>query len=758
MLIGAWNPTLWPIWGPTHFRYCTGEVGHNCWDDYPTGKNVPRLNHTHLETCICSEALPTEYHHYNNVTNWDRARQVFCNGLIQQFDADHPFPDELKPVLELTYTASCHTWGACYDGAADSSYGVGPTGNLTVEYLWSDAWRAARSPCVAAPSGHDGCGEDAGAEDAARASSPFEAQPDGSKFDPAAVKRLFQQLQAGLHMYHQGGLMLQEWYKPAVGTQAHAAMVTAMTKKFAAAFVHGGPFVIGSVGDSTLAGADNCYFDAWTNGLQRQLTPLFGAGHVQLDVRNGGHNGGLPTDYQLACIRSIAGPDVDIILHQAPFVKSHGPFVEDMVRRALVENGAIVQSCNDHGEEFLAMYAPYGYSTGSLVEGQARKQHWYPSQGKSNWGRVGDGICHTNFTRSGSLAVAQRNWHPGPLGHQQQQDAYVYQWSVAIINALVEIEAAVEDGLSLAQMKARWPRRTPVDPGSLPPPYFCSEAETARMEKDHPGLGRMLCSPNGPATKGLATCLTDMTPWHDAAWEDVVVTGDDRPAWDSHNMNTTKPLFKSWGPNSNDFGGCTDREDRCRPSCNASKFAEQCRVYNEESPKIIHHWGDEFGDQVTMERGRARAACVHKDGGMTMQFGRADDGSASGATDGGRGWMTLKLRKGTMHFGIISVCMKCGAMGGRRIFNHSLGAPTIMIKAKGVLRTIDVAPLNIEEPGTPKARNEYGLEGCTKLCDTLPADALAEDVLLGILPPAIPAYDGNHWVTSMCEINYLYAN
>ena len=143
---------------------------------------------------------------------------------------------------------------------------------------------------------------------------------------------------------------------------------------------------------------------------------------------------------------------------------------------------------------------------------------------------------------------------------------------------------------------------------------------------------------------------------------------------------------------------------------------------------------------------------------MSMQFGRADDGSASGATDGGRGWMTLKLPKGSMHFGIISVCMKCGVMGGRRRFNHSLGAPTIMMKAKGVLRTIDVAPLNIEHPNTPKSRNEYGLEGCTTLSDTLPADALAEDVLLGILPPAIPAYDGSHWVTSMCDINYLYAN
>ena len=528
--------------------WCDG-VGHHCWDEFPRGKNLPRLNHTSLETCPCKEPPQWESYYFDNATNWDRARQVFCNNLIRQFDVDHPFPNELKLVVELTYAAPCHTRGTCDDGAAADSYGINPVGNLSVEYLFSDAWRAASSsPCVPAPSGNGGCGAsdaDADAADTARANSPFAAQPDGSKFDPIAVKRLFQQLQAGLYMYHQGGLMLREWAKPAVGTQEHAAMVAAMTKKFAAAFVHGGRFVIGSVGDSTLAGADNCYFDAWTNGLRRQLYPLFGAGFVELEVRNGGHNGGLPTDPQLACIKSIAGADVDMILHQAPFVTSTGPFVEDMVRRALIENGAITQSCTDNGEEFLGMYAPYGYSTGTLVEGQARRTHWYPSAGKSNWGRVGDGICHTNFTRSGSIAVAQRNWHPGPLGHQQIQDAYVFQWSEAIIGALVEIETAVEDGLSLDQMKMRWPRRTPVDPGSLPPPYFCSEeggegGRRAKMEREHPGLDKMLCPPNGPATKGMATCYTHMTPWHDAAWEDIVVTGDDVPAWDSHNMNRTQ--------------------------------------------------------------------------------------------------------------------------------------------------------------------------------------------------------------------------
>ena len=86
---------------------------------------------------------------------------------------------------------------------------------------------------------------------------------------------------------------------------------------------------------SLQAGADNCFFDAFTNGIARQLRPLFTAMGQTLDVRNGGHNGGIPVNYQLMCASSILGADADIIIHQSPFVRAGDPFVEDLTRRCV---------------------------------------------------------------------------------------------------------------------------------------------------------------------------------------------------------------------------------------------------------------------------------------------------------------------------------------------------------------------------------------------------------------------------------------
>ena len=45
---------------------------------------------------------------------------------------------------------------------------------------------------------------------------------------------------------------------------------------------------MGALGDSTLAGADNCFFDNWLSTLERQLKPLFKAANVDFvrDVRS----------------------------------------------------------------------------------------------------------------------------------------------------------------------------------------------------------------------------------------------------------------------------------------------------------------------------------------------------------------------------------------------------------------------------------------------------------------------------------------
>jgi len=41
---------------------------------------------------------------------------VFRNKHIRQFDVDHPFPDELKLVLELTYATSSGSYKCLKEG------------------------------------------------------------------------------------------------------------------------------------------------------------------------------------------------------------------------------------------------------------------------------------------------------------------------------------------------------------------------------------------------------------------------------------------------------------------------------------------------------------------------------------------------------------------------------------------------------------------------------------------------------------------
>ena len=52
--------------------------------------------------------------------------------------------------------------------------------------------------------------------------------------------------------------------------------------------MHGGEFLVGATGDSTVAGADNCFFDAWTNHICRQMGPLMAAAKINMTCINGG--------------------------------------------------------------------------------------------------------------------------------------------------------------------------------------------------------------------------------------------------------------------------------------------------------------------------------------------------------------------------------------------------------------------------------------------------------------------------------------
>ena len=83
-------------------------------------------------------------------------------------------------------------------------------------------------------------------------------------------------------------------------------------------------------------------------------------------------------------------------------------------------------------------YHGFGVATGDLFDSKTTGDKWWPAGGPSinlpgdreapkaaDYGRVGTGLCHRH-TRSGSLAVSNRNWHPGPGGHELNQDMVTY--------------------------------------------------------------------------------------------------------------------------------------------------------------------------------------------------------------------------------------------------------------------------------------------------------------------------------------------
>ena len=61
------------------------------------------------------------------------------------------------------------------------------------------------------------------------------------------------------------------------------------------------------------------------------------------------------------------------------------------------------------------------------------------------------------------------HWHPGPAGHELNQDMIAYWWADAIIDALdaIAAELAKSSG-KLGPLKARWPRRSAVPVAELP--------------------------------------------------------------------------------------------------------------------------------------------------------------------------------------------------------------------------------------------------------------------------------------------------
>lgn len=596
-----------------------GDHCNHCWTE-------DKVNHKHtVEEGDC-ECGP---HHWDNQTNWDTTRRNFCIKEQERLEKKFPFPEELKYTLELSYK----------DGLDDH-------GDMKVPYR------------------------------------PLESGPPSGElpFDPATVKDHFLKLRAALTIYQQGEHIMEDLVRPHPDEPEYRQVLKAIAKRFAAAMVHGGDFIVGTIGDSTVAGADNCFFDAWPNGIERQLKPFFGAAKVNFIVRNGGHNGGFKMAPQLACASSIVGADADILVQSSPFVHpdNSDPGFEDMIRRATIE-GMLVNIV-DGVSDIYKTYGRFGVFNGGRGVGTPYGYNWYPSIGKSNWGRIGDGVCHVTKTRSGSAAVESRNWHPGPLGHENDQDSRVFLWADAAILALEEIESALKetDG-KLDTLKKQWPRKVKVAYSELPDPKFC-EGKSSKDKEATPFA--QLCNPNGPIKNGWATCIGSLRPTFGEGntWQEVTLDPSEAPNWGDDEKNEW--AVQRSGPKSS-----IPRDFDCRDAASCSTIVES-RMFTEETR-------------------RSTQACTHMDFEDQLSLKS--------------GWTTVKIAKGRMNVGTITVCGKCGRDGKTE--------PQVMLKADGIdSKKLSFSWDRSKEWGFQDSNNAR----CGTIISSLDSKALQGDVLVGI--------------------------
>lgn len=297
------------------------------------------------------------------------------------------------------------------------------------------------------------------------------------------MREHFFKAQAALAVYYQGTYAFTYSTKlertgdshcvyPGPADEQYTAFIDALAKRFAAAFINSESLVFAGIGDSTMAGADNCYYDNWLSTLERQLKPLFAVGGVPMSIRNCAHNGGFATFNQMVCAEAMVGEDADFVLLSTPFVRPQDAGDEAVpdelfIRRAL-SAGILPQMT--YIKNRLAQYAEYGVSFGPagffippILNGTGGRNEWWPALGKANWARVGDGMCHAEVTRSGSASVLYRNWHPGPIGHQIHADAFAFVYMTAAIQALTMLDADLKaSNGKLGPLRAKYRGREAV--------------------------------------------------------------------------------------------------------------------------------------------------------------------------------------------------------------------------------------------------------------------------------------------------------
>jgi hypothetical protein len=223
------------------YNKCDGETRlRHCWN---VSDAAPLVGAVRLDECPCEDhtcctrkgnPIPIN-HRTDNATNWDMDRKRFCKVLREDNAKSQPVPAELLHLIDLA--------------ALDKQEGL------------------------PLPSG----------------------APQGSlPFDPTVVQSHFFKAQAALVLYAEGTTIFTEGntVKPTADTPEYLGMMTALARRFAASLIRGGSFVLAGNGDSTMAGADNCYYDNFLSVIERQLKPLLASAKVDFSIRNCGHNGG----------------------------------------------------------------------------------------------------------------------------------------------------------------------------------------------------------------------------------------------------------------------------------------------------------------------------------------------------------------------------------------------------------------------------------------------------------------------------------
>ncbi|GAB5367333.1 hypothetical protein AAMO2058_001221300 [Amorphochlora amoebiformis] len=304
-----------------------------------------------------------------------------------------------------------------------------------------------------------------------------------------------------LEDYWKGGKILMDTMHLSEGP-VHEQGIKYMSDKFARAILYGSKFVIGAMGSSVTAGHDNCNYDSYERQMERTLGPVLKLANVDFVVRNAGEGGACGDSFenQIWCVRHMLGDDIDIAHYSWTYFEAGrdmkeihetwARFVLLMDRAPVPQflhvDGRNEKECEravDYTGKLFEVYGKYGLNIACLQKGISKEG--FP---KKEWGRIGDGTHTTtrygefsNVTdaRRKSLGVAFRNWHPGPLGFQVVSDAFVYEYSKAILMALDQISETLEkNNNNKSALVSRWPRKPKMlSQTQIPKPVHCNPAE-----------------------------------------------------------------------------------------------------------------------------------------------------------------------------------------------------------------------------------------------------------------------------------------